>query len=128
MEKSIELVSKFYESLNQNDIETVLSLLHEDFEVTQSELLPWGGKFKGEAGFVKFSRLMLDAISPQAEAQEFIQAGENVIVLGRSRGRVNSNAALFDVRIVHIWAVADDKLLRFDVYIDTPAMKEALTD
>jgi ketosteroid isomerase-like protein len=47
---------------------------------------------------------------------------------GRTRGTVVANGAAFDVPEVHVWERRAGKVVRFEAYIDTPAMLEALKD
>jgi ketosteroid isomerase-like protein len=53
----------------------------------------------------------------------FIDAGDHVAAVGRTRGRTRAGSAAFDLAVVHVWTVRDTRL---EVYIDTPAMREAL--
>jgi ketosteroid isomerase-like protein len=39
---------------------------------------------------------------------------------------VRANGAPFDVPEAHVWELRDGKVVRFTVYIDTPAMLAAL--
>ena len=48
----------------------------------------------------------------------------------RSGGRGDTRGArgaAFDVAIAHVWTVRDGRVSRFEAYIDTPAMREALS-
>lgn len=39
---------------------------------------------------------------------------------------MRANGASFDIPEVHVWELRDGKVVRYHVYIDTPAMLEAL--
>jgi uncharacterized protein len=39
---------------------------------------------------------------------------------------VLENGASFDIPEVHVWELRDGKIVRFQVYIDTPAMLDVL--
>ena len=47
-------------------------------------------------------------------------------MLGRTRGRPRRGRVAFDVAVAHVWTVRDGQISRFEAYIDTPAMREAL--
>lgn len=42
------------------------------------------------------------------------------------RGKALANGASFDIPEVHVWELRDGKVVRYRVYIDTPAMLDAL--
>lgn len=58
--------------------------------------------------------------------EEFIDAGDKVIVIGRTRGRVRATGVQFNIRAVHVWRVKDGRGIRFEANVDTPKMLEAL--
>jgi ketosteroid isomerase-like protein len=41
-------------------------------------------------------------------------------------GTVNASGAAFSIDEVHVFTVADGVIVRFEAYIDTPAMLDAL--
>jgi ketosteroid isomerase-like protein len=75
---------------------------------------------------MSFAGKLLENLDSQVEMEEFVEAGERVVAIGHTRGRVRANQKEFDVRAVHVWMLKDGKVLRFEAYIDTPKMLEAL--
>ena len=67
-----------------------------------------------------------NAIDSAVTVERFIAAGEQVAVVGRTRGHTRSGAVPFDVAIVHVWTTRDARISRFEAYVDTPAMLAAL--
>jgi ketosteroid isomerase-like protein len=69
---------------------------------------------------------VLGAIDSSVTIERCIDAGDHVAAVGRTRGHVRAGGVPFDVPIVYVWAVRDGRLARLEVYIDVPAMQEAL--
>jgi len=69
---------------------------------------------------------VLGAIDSTVTVERFIDAGDHVAAVGRTRGRTREGGVAFDVAVVHVWTVRDARIARLDVYIDTAAMQEAL--
>jgi len=46
--------------------------------------------------------------------------------LRRTRGRALATGKRFDVPETHVWTIRDGKVTRFESYIDTKMMREAL--
>ena len=62
-----------------------------------------------------------------AEPAEFLQAGDEVVVLGRYRGTAKQTGKILDVPFVHIWSLRDGKAWRFRQFLDTAGWVEALS-
>jgi uncharacterized protein len=88
--------------------------------------VPWGGEYEGHDGAFTFLLKLVEHIESQVTTDAMFAAGDHVVQAGRTRGRVLANGATFDVPEVHVWELRDGKVVRFQVYIDTPAMLEAL--
>jgi len=64
----------------------------------------------------------------QEERSEFLDAGEEVVVLGRYRGAAKQTGKTLDVPFVHVWSLRDGKAWRFRQFLDTAGWVEALSD
>jgi hypothetical protein len=122
----VRLVEQMYDAFARRDPAAVLERLHPDVEIRQTELVPWGGHYRGHAGAREFFGKVLGAIDSTVTVERYIDAGDHVAAVGRTRGHVRASGAAFDVAVVHVWAVRDDRLARLEVYIDVPVMRAAL--
>jgi ketosteroid isomerase-like protein len=123
---SLTLVRDVYDAFARRDLSAVLARLHPDVEIRQTELVPWGRDYRGhEAAREVFGRVV-GAIDSTVTVERFIDAGDHVATVGRTRGRTRAGDVAFDLAVVHVWTVRDARLARLEVYIDTPAMQEAL--
>ncbi len=122
-EENLNLVRDVYKSA---DISQIIPVLSPDFEIYQTELLPWGGHYQGLGGAQQFFAKLRGNVDSAVEIEEIFPIAEKVIVKGRTRGTVLRNENKFDISIVHIWTLRDGKLSKFEPFIDTPAMLEAL--
>jgi hypothetical protein len=125
-QQNLDLVRRVYDAYAKKDPEAILAPLHDDFEFRQSELVPWGGSYRGREGFVEFLGKITAHVDSVVEIEEIVEAGDHVVVIGRSRGTVKATGRPFDVRAVHVWKLHVGRPLSLDVYLDTPAMAEAL--
>ena len=58
---------------------------------------------------------------------EFLEAGDEVVVLGRYRGTAKQTGKPLDVPFVHVWSLRDGKAWRFRQFLDTAGWVAALT-
>jgi uncharacterized protein len=121
-----EVVSSLYAAFAARDVAAVLALTDPGLVVTQTELLPWGGAYHGPAGLQEFLGKLLGRVDSRVEVEEYVEAGDRVVAIGRTRGSVRGSGAPFDVRVAHLWTIRAGKAARFEAYIDTPAMLRSL--
>lgn len=125
-EAKIALVRKLYDAMAARDLDTILSLVDPEVMIVQTPELPWGGEHQGLEGLATFYGVLTDTINSKVEHDELFAAGNRVVQVGRTRGTVIASGSPFDIREVHIWTIREGKIIRFEAYIDTPAMLAAL--
>jgi ketosteroid isomerase-like protein len=125
-QQNLAAVRIAYDAYASKELEALLALLDDDFEFRQSELVPWGGSYRGGEGMIEFLGRITTYVDSVVDPEEFVEAEDHVVVIGRSHGTVKATGRPFDVRAVHVWQLHDARLLRLEVYLDTPAMVEAL--
>ncbi len=121
-----ELIAAGYEAYSKKDVAKILALLSPEIEAYQSDEVPWGGSYTGLAEFAQFMGKLAQHVDTVVEVDEIVEAGDTVVMVGRSKGRVVATGREFEVRAIHVWHMEDGKARRFEVYLDTPAMLEAL--
>jgi ketosteroid isomerase-like protein len=123
---NLAVIRRIYEAFATRDTSVIQELLASDVKISQSAELPWGGEYEGHDGAFTFFLKLLESIESQVTTESLYAAGDHVVQTGRTRGKVLANGATFDVPEVHIWELRDGKVVRYQVYIDTPAMLDAL--
>ncbi len=123
---NLTLVQELYEAFARRDVPAVLARLHPEVELQQTALVPWGGHYRGHAGAREFFGRVVATIDSAVSIERFIDADDHVAAVGRTRGRTRERGVAFDLAVVHVWTVRDGRITRLEVYIDTPAMQEAL--
>jgi hypothetical protein len=122
---NVAVVRGFYEAV---DVPAMLGFLDPQIEWRGPESLPWGGTFRGHDGFRQFSAIVADRIvEPRREKQQYLDAGERVVVLLRSIARAKGGTG-WDLPEVHVWTVRHGKAVSFANYVDTAIVVRALPD
>ncbi len=125
--KSLEIVQQAYRYLNARDLSKYFSLMSPDIEFYQTEELPWGRHYRGlEESKVFFSKFA-PLIDSTVDIAYYIPAGEQIVAIGKTIGIVTPTGKPFSCNLAHVWTVREEKIVRLDVYIDTDAIKAALT-
>lgn len=126
---SVDLVQRSYVAFERGDLDGVLGDMDPEIEWQQAQGLPHGGTYHGLA---EVRRNIFDPLEEQwwdefsAVASEFLDAGGEVVVLGRYRGVAKGTGKQLDVPFVHVWTVRGEKAVRFRQFLDTAGWNEAL--
>lgn len=127
MNADTQLVRNLYAAFARRDLPALLDVFHPDIEWVE----PAGsGRFAGtRVGNVTtlgevLMRLPEDAREFQPEPDEFLDAGDNVVVLGHHRGVMASTDEPFEIPFAHVWTMRDGLAVRFRSYVDTAMLRE----
>ena len=129
MNANVELVRRSYEAFARGDLAAVLADFHPDIEWEQAQGLPHGGFYRGRdeverAIFAPLEEEWWDDF--EATPTELLDAGADVVVLGRYTGRGKRTGKRLDVPFVHVWSLRDGQTVRFRQFLDTAGWMEAL--
>jgi uncharacterized protein len=123
----IRALQRIYDALSRWDVNEFATDVTHDFVLTLPETVPWGGKRHGRDGLEAFATIFRDHVVGQwADPDEFIDAGDVVVVLGRLRGRAKESGDEFEEHFAHIWTLTDGVPSRCHSYFDTAPIMAAL--
>ena len=126
---SVDLVRRSYDAFARGDLDGVLDGMHPEIEWHQAQGLPHGGRYSGVA---EVRRNIFDPLDEEwweefsAAPEEFLDAGDEVVVIGRYRGVAKGTGKELDVPFVHVWTVREEKAVRFRQFLDTAGWVTAL--
>jgi len=127
---SVDLVKRSYAAFARGDMDGVLGDMDPEIEWQQAQGLPHGGIYHG---LEEVRRNIFDPLDAEwwdefsAVPAEFLDAGGEVVVLGRYRGVAKGTCKHLDVPFVHVWTVRGEKAVRFRQFLDTAGWIEALS-
>ena len=125
-QQDVETVRSGYDAFNRNDIPAVLALYDSQIEwIEAGGGRSPAGTFRGPQSVANevFATVPPNFDDFRAEPEQFIDAGEHVVVVGRFRGKAKSGATL-DASFVHVHRMRNGKVIRFQNYVDaTPWTK-----
>jgi hypothetical protein len=126
---AVDIVRRSYEAFERGDLDGVLADMHPEIEWHQAQGLPHGGYYRG---IDEVRRNIFDPLDEEwwdefsAVPDEFLDAGDHVVVLGRYRGVAKVTGRALDVPFVHVWTLAEGKAVRFRQFLDTAGWVAAL--
>jgi uncharacterized protein len=127
MASNCDFIRAIYAAFAEGNQQFVESALDPEVEFCQTEQLPWGGHYKGfPEGVRPFFTKLKSHVESQVEVERCWEAGDAVVIVGRTRGRTKTSGKPFDLPAVAIWRLRNGKVISFEAFIDTPTMLQAL--
>ncbi len=122
-EQNVALVRSIYDAFAAGDIAGVVGRMSPDMVWNEAENFPYadGNPYRGADAILGgvFARLGSEWDGFAAVPEEFLDAGDAVVVLGRYHGTCKATGRAMDAQMAHVWRVADGKAERFQQYTDT---------
>ena len=128
-QENIELLRAGYDAWNRGDLQSVLDGLHPEVEWEENpDALPGMDRvYRGHAGFLKRQRDAFDVWEWfRVEEQEFIDAGEHVVVLVRAIGKGSHSGIEVEMRLYDVFTFRDGKITRHRLYGNRAEALEAV--
>jgi ketosteroid isomerase-like protein len=125
---NLESVRGLYEAFARGDVPSVLSSLDANIAWTEAEGSPYGGTYNGPSAVLEGVFMQLDSEWDgfAAVPDEFIDAGDTIVVLGQYSGSYKATSKSFKANFAHVWKVREGKAIRFVQYVDTLLIYQAL--
>jgi ketosteroid isomerase-like protein len=115
-QENVELVREVYDGWARGDFDT--GVLAPDFEWHQLTGAVEPGSRRGEEVGVALRRLFEVYESFHVEAEEFLDAGDKVVVSARARGTARLSRMELDQRFAFVWTARAGVLVSMRVYPD----------
>jgi len=120
----IDAVRRYYDSLAPGRRADLMELLDPHLVLEIPEGFPGGGgTYRGLKAYLEdFLYSFYGTFDLRILATEFIDAGENILALGRFQGHALSTGIAVDTPFAHLWTVREGHLVRGRMYTDTAAL------
>jgi ketosteroid isomerase-like protein len=128
MKTSMETIQGIYKGDAEQIAKNLQAALAPRFEWTESAGFPYPGTFHSleEVGKNVFARLSADWIDYRAEAENFYDAGDTIIVTGYYKGIHRASKGVMNARFAHIWTLKDGKVIKYLQNVDTKNVWDAI--
>jgi ketosteroid isomerase-like protein len=116
--ENVESVQQGFEALRRDGVEAVLELVDPEFEMaTPPELTLEPSTYRGHAGLRRYFETFYEVMDEvRFEPEEFIDAGDRVVVPVRLVVRGRGTGIETDQRLVIVWTLREGKLVRLHAY------------
>src|SRR5258708_32876574 len=128
---NVDLLKALYAAFASGDIPAVLAALDPRIEWNEAENFIYADRnpYIGPQAVLEgvIMRLGTEWTGFSAIPEEFLDAGDTAVVRGRYRAAYNATGRSIDAQYVHVFRVANGKIVRFQQYCDTAQVRDAVT-
>jgi ketosteroid isomerase-like protein len=127
---NIEVVKELYRAFREQDYDAFLRLSAEDIEWIQNEGFPGGATYKGASAVIEgvFQANNKQWSGFAYDIEEFLDAGNSVIVIGKYTGRNRISGKSMSAAAAHIYDLREGKVCRFRMFADTKSIWNSMTN
>lgn len=118
-------VRRFYDNLGSPEV--LMEVLSPTIQWEIAPRFPYGGVYSGVVAVFNdfFGRVLGDFDDWKTEMSELIDIGDRVIGRGVYSGRSKSTGRRFSAQFVHVWTLADSRMVRLQQCADTAQISAA---
>jgi ketosteroid isomerase-like protein len=125
-EENVEVVRRVYEALLRDDLDGALEMMDPEVEYVNPEYAVEPGIRYGHDGIRANVENMRTAFEFwRFEPEQFVDAGERVIVVGTFHGRGRDSGVEFERRMSRLWTLRDGKVVRYQWFDNADEALEA---
>jgi uncharacterized protein len=130
-QENVEIVRRGYELYAAGNLDAVMELISDAAELPDAGGLGLAdsaaGTRRGPDGFFQGSQEAVEAFQDyRVEPQQFIDAGDAVVVPVRISGRGRASGAMLEVHLIHVWVLRNGRAIRNEIYRTTAEALEAV--
>jgi ketosteroid isomerase-like protein len=127
---NIAVIRGMYESFSTGDVTSVLDQMHQHIEWCQAENFIYADRspYRGPQAVLEgvFMRLASEWADFKVMPEEWLDAGNHIVVLGIYSGRHKESGKEIRAQFAHIWGVTHGRVVRFQQYTDTKQFADAI--
>lgn len=127
--ENVAVVKGIYQAFGNGDVPAVVAALSPEIEWNEAENFPYsdGNPYRGPDAVLGgvFARIGGEWDGFAVEAEQFLDAGDTVIMTGRYTGTCKATGRSMNPQVAHFWTLSGGRAVRFQQLVDTLAVARA---
>jgi ketosteroid isomerase-like protein len=126
---NLEIIKELYRAFHEQDYDAFLQICTPELEWIQNEGFPRGATYRGAGAVVEgvFKAFNHNWQSWAFDIEQFLDAGETIVVIGSYTGCYRSTSKSFRSPAAHVYDLCNGKVLRFRQFADTKVIWDAMS-
>jgi uncharacterized protein len=126
---NLEIIQELYRAFREKDYDAFLRICTPDLEWIQNEGFPRGATHRGAEAVIEgvFKAFDDNWESWSFDIEQYLDAGETVIVIGSYAGRYRSTGKSFRSSAAHVYDLCNRKVCQFRQFTDTKVIWDVMS-
>lgn len=126
---NVEVIQELYRAFREKDYDAFLNICTEDIEWVQNEGFPNGSTRRGASEVIEgvFKANDSNWKSFAYDIEDFLDAGQSVIVTGRYAGHNRISGKIMSAAAAHVYDLRGGKVYRFRMFADTKIIWDTMS-
>ena len=122
------IIQGLYQNFESGDIEAVTAAFADNIEWTEADGFPLAGTYTGPQSVVENVFMRLGEFSENwgVAINRYIADGDTVVADGKYTWNHKETGELCEVRMAHVWTLADGKAISFLQHVDSAKVLELI--
>ena len=128
-ERNLAIVKSTYEGGNSEENGAALKRhVAPDVSWTEAAGFPYAGTYIGYEAILEnvFERLATEWDDYRFVVDGYLSSGERVVAFGTYSGTYKQTGRSFNARVVHLWELVQEKIVRFEQFVDSKSVTDAM--
>ena len=129
-QENLEVIRGIYGSLSRGDVNAVLDQMHQQIEWREAENFIYADRnpYRSPQAVLEgvFMRLGTEWADFTVMPEEWLDAGNHVVVLGTYNGRHKETGNEIRAQFAHVWGITHGRVVLFQQYTDTKQFADAV--
>jgi uncharacterized protein len=129
-QENMAVIRGMYEFFSKGDVISALGQMHQHIEWREAENFIYADRnpYRGPQAVLEgvFMRLATEWADFKVMPEEWLDAGNHIVVLGTYSGRHKESGKEVRAQFAHIWGVTHGRVVRFQQYTDTKQFADAI--
>jgi ketosteroid isomerase-like protein len=130
--ENVEVVRGLYDAFGRGDVPSVLGQMDQGIEWNEAENFIYADRnpYVGPQAVLEgvFMRLASEWDGFTVTPEDWLDAGERVVVLGTYSGKHKAGGKQVRAQFAHVWSLREERVVRFQQYTDTKQFAEAVAE
>src|SRR4026208_252073 len=125
-QENVEIALKIFDAYTRRDFDAALAYMDPDVEAHNRPEVPEASIHRGREAVRRDWEQMLELFDDfSVELEEYFDAGDDLLVYLRYRGRSRGSNAEIVAPVAHVWTFRDGKVIRFRQFLDPAEARAA---
>ena len=126
---NLEIIKSTYEeATSEENAANLKQHVVPDIEWTEAAGFPYAGTYVGLDQVIEnvFERLASEWIDYRITVEGYVADGDHVVAFGTYSGVHAVSGNSLEARVAHLWTLRDGKILRFEQFVDSKPVHDAM--